>query len=155
MNKIKENEMKMLEVIKSTQPHLSNLQASKSDTATFDAFNDEYLVELKCRNTHYDDQMIEGYKFKELGMLTHGRGLTALYCTQSPDGTIYIYNLNKLYHEGYDFGWNEQGGLPTTSHFQNRTRKSKVVGHINISKAETVIGGADATQRSDREVTCC
>ena len=40
------------------------LIATKDVWCTFDAHCDDYVVELKCRRTHYPTQLIEYKKFK-------------------------------------------------------------------------------------------
>ncbi|OJW82083.1 MAG: hypothetical protein BGO69_15915 [Bacteroidetes bacterium 46-16] len=65
-----------------------------------------YVIEMKIRNTHYDDLMLEKIKYKDLKAVSVGTGASILYINTTPQGT-YIFNLSELdYLENVD--WNER-----------------------------------------------
>ena len=111
-----------------------NLKSTDKDKyCRWDAESDKYLAELKCRRTHYEDQIIEYDKFMEVKKEADKQGKEFLYCVSSPEG-VYIFNINKLCEEDYNFKW-EDRGLPATTDFTNTNHKTKRVGYIDCSCA--------------------
>ena len=64
-------------------------------------------------------------------------GRTAIYAVSDGDN-IYLFNINRLVSEGYDFQWGTLG-CPTTSHFGDRRYIKKEVGYIDFDKADVVL----------------
>ena len=129
---IKAQEDQMIEDMRNFRGSLSDIKETASSTR-YDAYNDLCIIECKARKTHYEDQLIERGKYDALRDFSSGR--VALYAVYDPSGYIYVYNLNKLHKEEYDYNWGQMGGLPTTSHFSNTKRITKHVGTLNIKDA--------------------
>lgn len=129
--KAQENQM-----LRDLQGTFRDLKAT-SRSCTIDAMNDDYVIELKARQTSYDDHLIELKKIKELGKwaMNPVNPRTAIYAVYDPDGYIYVYNISQLYEEKYDFRWEEKGWMPSTSHFSNNSKTAKWVGYINKEMA--------------------
>jgi len=120
-------EQELFEVLKTKQ---DTLEMSEDKFSTFDCFNDKYVIELKCRNTHYDDLLIEKPKYDAL--LSDGR--IPIYCCSTPKG-IYLFHLANL-----DIEWNESYANPKTTFFNNNNRVKKTVGYINVSNSINIKG---------------
>ena len=121
------NESKLLETV--NEELGLELKSTKSDRfCPYDAYDDVYTVELKCRRTHYNTQMIEEQKIKNLHP-----GKELLYVVSTPAG-IYSFNVSELLKSGYDFSW-ETRRLPATTDFKRKQWVDKVVGYINVSEA--------------------
>lgn len=82
-------------------------------------------IELKCRNKHYDELLIEKDKYDALIQRSKEFGTTPMYINSTPEG-IYVFNLKKIPEPQ----WEEKGGLPTTSHFTDRRKIVKTVGFL-------------------------
>ena len=114
--------------------------------AKIDCVAHRIFIELKWRFTKYAQPttLLEQYKYKNLvkamsdGVEPYANG--AFYAVQS-EGLIYLFYLNELIQEGYDFGWHYLGN-PITSHTGSNTDgvyKQKLVSLIPWYKAKMVI----------------
>ena len=65
------------------------------------------------------------------------QGKVALYVVEV-EGMIYIFNLNRLHKEGWDYKW-EMRNCNATTHFNNTNKKPKMVGYIDWSQADITI----------------
>jgi len=111
------------------------LIATKDVWCTFDAHCDDYVVELKCRRTHYPTQLIEYKKFKANSNLADESGKEFLYIISTPSGE-YVFNVSKLAADGYDFGW-EDRRMPSKTDFDSPLRMvNKKVGYIDVMDAD-------------------
>ena len=133
-------EKKMLELMKNAIPSLSDLQFAKGKYSRYDAWNEVAIVELKDRRgPQYEDTFIEKAKYKALKEGAQGR--VAVYAVQSA-GKVYVFNINWLYHEGYDFKWHKKFANKTTdfgSQQMNRVKVEKEMGCIDWDRAAYVI----------------
>ena len=61
--------------------HYPDLRKSEDEFDTFDCISDEFrmYIELKSRNTHYDDLLIEETKYRALMMSAANYGLVPWY----------------------------------------------------------------------------
>lgn len=109
-----------------------DLTKAKSKFATFDCTSDEHkaYIELKSRNKHYDDLLIEKMKYDAIVEAAAFLELKPLYINSTPEG-VYSFNLSSL----PDIEWQEKW-LPATSEFSSKGNKTKVVGFIHIDKAD-------------------
>lgn len=107
--------------------HVPDLQKSEKQYSRFDCYSLKHKmdIELKCRNKHYDELLIEKDKYDALLKRSNEFGTTPMYINSTPEG-IYVFNLNKIAEPK----WEEKGGLPTTSHFSDRRRIVKTVGFL-------------------------
>ena len=89
------NEQSLFDYIKST--YLEDLQKSEQTYEYIDATSDGYrlTIELKCRNTHYDELILEKDKYESLMDRAQDLGFTPFYINSTPKG-IYAFNLRKI-----------------------------------------------------------
>lgn len=118
-------EIDLFNIIRAT--YVIDLQKSEKQYSRFDCYSLKYKmdIELKCRNKHYDELLIEKDKYDALVRRGQEFGTTPMYINSTPEG-IYVFNLKKIPEPK----WEEKGGLPTTSHFTDRRKIVKVVGFL-------------------------
>ena len=109
----------------------TSLTATEDKYCTFDAYSDSYVVEFKCRRTHYDTQLIEHKKFTANLDQANESGKEFLYIISTPSGE-YIFNVSTLVEEGYNFGW-EDRRMPSKTDFSGKYHLDKKVGYINVN----------------------
>ena len=116
--------------LKLKEYYLPDLIASKGTFSTYDCFSAQYntFIELKCRNTHYENLMIEQSKYARLKYEAMERGMHPMYICSTPQG-VWAFNLNLIEPE-----WKNQTDLPTTTEFDNKTKRTKSVGFLPISR---------------------
>ena len=107
--------------------HYPDLRKSEDEFDTFDCISDEarMYIELKSRNTHYDDLLIEETKYRALMMSAASYGLFPWYINATPNG-VWGFNLSKIPAPKWEDKW-----LPTTTEFTRRGNKTKLVGFLN------------------------
>jgi hypothetical protein len=88
-------EQSLFDYIKST--YLEDLQKSEQTYEYIDATSYVYrlTIELKCRNTHYDELILEKDKYESLMDRAQDLGYTPFYINSTPKG-IYAFNLRKI-----------------------------------------------------------
>jgi hypothetical protein len=108
-----------------------DLEMSSNEKCSYDSFSRYYkhIVELKCRRTHYDELLLEKYKYDSLMSL----GCQIYYANYTPKGFVYIFDLNKVQVE-----WLSKT-MPSTTDFENTNKKEKEVGFLNINQASLSI----------------
>ena len=106
---------------------------TKDKYCSFDCYDDSYVVELKCRKTHYDTQLIEYKKLLANKNTADESGKEFLYAVSTPEGE-YIFNISKLLADDYSFGW-EDRRMPSNTDFAGTYQKEKRVGYINVVDA--------------------
>jgi predicted nucleic-acid-binding Zn-ribbon protein len=116
--------------LKLKEYYLADLQASKGTFSTYDCFSAQHntFIELKCRNSHYENLMIEQSKYARLKYEAMERGMHPIYICSTPQG-VWAFNLNLIEPE-----WKNQTDLPTTTEFDDKSRRTKSVGFLPISK---------------------
>ena len=140
MSNWKSNEKQMFSLIKDSVPALSDIKWAEGGYSRYDAYSQFSIVELKYRKgPQYADTLIEYSKYQALRELNNGR--LCVYAVQSA-GNIYLFNLNRLHKEQYDYKW-ENRDCNATSEFhnqsQNRKKKSKQVGYISWDQADIIL----------------
>tara|TARA_R100001244_G_scaffold120284_1_gene89932 strand:+ start:289 stop:672 length:384 start_codon:yes stop_codon:yes gene_type:complete len=111
----------------------TDLIETKDKYCSFDCYDGSYVVELKCRKTHYDTQLIEYKKLLANKNTADESGKEFLYAVSTPEGE-YIFNISKLLADDYDFGW-EDRSMPSNTEFAGTYHKKKRVGYINVVDA--------------------
>ena len=88
-------EQALFDYIKSA--YLEDLQKSEHTYEYVDATSHGYrlTIELKCRNTHYDELILEKDKYESLMDRAEDLGFTPFYINSTPKG-IYAFNLRKI-----------------------------------------------------------
>lgn len=83
-------------------------------------------MELKSRNTHYDELIIEQIKWDALITESRYFDYTPMYINSTPEG-IWAFNLSKI----KDIKW-EDKWLPAKTEFPGGGNKTKVIGYLHI-----------------------
>ena len=120
------NEEQLFELLKKRLfPDLEKFDGTfhNADCLTFE---DKLYIELKCRRTHYDELMIEEYKYERLVNLAMDMDFNPVYINSTPRG-VWAFNLGFLLPR-----WEDRAGLPATTEFENTTKVTKSVGYLNI-----------------------
>tara|TARA_R110002012_G_scaffold292225_2_gene487203 strand:- start:454 stop:855 length:402 start_codon:yes stop_codon:yes gene_type:complete len=113
-----------------------NLKKPKQKYLQFDAYDKNYIVEIKVRNANYDKQIIEFSKYAFNSKYAKINDQIFVYAVAIKD-IIYIFNISKL-EKDYDFKW-EWRKLPATTEFKNNANMLKYVGYLNLADAVTTI----------------
>jgi hypothetical protein len=90
------------------------------------SFEDKLYIELKCRRTHYDELIIEEYKYERLVNLAMDMDYSPVYVNSTPLG-VWAFNLGILLPR-----WEDRDNLPATTEFENTQKVVKSVGYLNI-----------------------
>lgn len=106
---------------------IPDLEFSEKKYSKWDCYTSRYNlhIELKCRNKHYDELLIEKSKYDSLMLLDTG----VRYICSTPQG-VYSFNIKEMPVPV----WIEKS-LPATSSFSNRNWIPKLVGFMNISNS--------------------
>tara|TARA_R100001163_G_C5063426_1_gene200741 strand:+ start:1914 stop:2354 length:441 start_codon:yes stop_codon:yes gene_type:complete len=124
---LKDKERQIAKDILRLYPQLGDLQESfEFDHHDFEC--DNYLMEIKSRDTKYNPWIIE--KLKADTNLSKALDLNKsfLYITEHK-GKAYIWNVTKLAQSNYDFNW-ETRKMPATTEFRNNKFVDKEVGYL-------------------------
>jgi hypothetical protein len=105
-----------------------NLVECKDQFCSCDAESDNYIVEIKSRDTEYDSWIIEKSKFDKNIVKSVETTKKFIYLTEY-NGKIMTWNIHNLVRKGYDFQWTEQL-MPETTEFDNTNVITKVVGYL-------------------------
>ena len=109
----------------------TSITATTDVYCTFDGYSEDYVIEFKCRRTHYPTQLIEYKKFKANNDQADESGKEFLYVISTPSGE-YIFNVSKLIADDYDFGW-EDRRMPSKTDFNSPSLMvNKKVGYIDV-----------------------
>lgn len=124
------NEFELFSYLK--EFHYPDLEKSQSKFANFDCLSkDQKLyIELKSRNTHYDDLIIEKMKYDAILQAAEFLGYKPRYINCTPVG-IWSFDLLKI----KDIDWQDKW-LPMNTEFASRGNKTKVVGYLHINNGE-------------------
>lgn len=108
--------------------HYPDLKKSEGKFDIFDCVSSKrkMYIELKSRNTHYDDLLIEHIKYHDLLEAAAELKYTPWYINATPSG-VWAFNLTKLPTPEWSERW-----LPRNTEFSNAGNKTKVVGYIHI-----------------------
>jgi len=105
-----------------------NLVECQDQFCSYDAESDNYIVEIKSRDTEYDSWIIEKSKFDKNIVKSVETTKKFIYLTEYK-GKIMTWNIHNLVRKGYDFQWTEQL-MPETTEFDNTNVITKVVGYL-------------------------
>jgi hypothetical protein len=118
-------EKELFEVMKTLVPDLEQTE----EFSYYDCYSKFYgaYFELKCRTVHYDDLLIEKYKYDKL------KKVDAWYINSTPKG-IYSFDIQNIEEPNWveDF-------MPLTTAFENHTLIKKLVGYLHISLAKKLM----------------
>ena len=105
-----------------------DLEPSDDKFSKYDCIskNAKVYIELKSRNTHYDDLIIEQIKYDAILVAALQLNYSPLYINATPQG-IWSFNLSVMPQPVWEDRW-----LPQNTEFSNRGNKTKVVGYLHI-----------------------
>ena len=108
--------------------HYPDLEKSDSKFATFDCLSrkQRLYIELKSRNTHYDDLLIEKIKYEAIRGAAYFLGYSPMYINSTPEG-VWGFELNILPEPEWSDRW-----LPSKTEFPGGSNRTKVVGYLHI-----------------------
>ena len=106
---------------------MSEDKHSKHDCISKDL---KLYIELKSRNTHYDDLLIEKIKFDAICEQAKALNNLPLYINSTPQG-IWKFHLNPTKPPVWEERW-----LPQNTEFSARGNKTKVVGYLHIKDGQ-------------------
>ena len=108
--------------------HFPDLVKSEGTYDSFDCISEDkkYYIELKCRHTHYPDLLIERSKYTRLVDEAGFRILTPWYINSTPEG-IWGFDLSRVPEPAWEERW-----MPATTEFANTSKKTKVVGFLQL-----------------------
>lgn len=112
--------------------HYPDLEKAQSKFATFDCLdkNKKLYIELKSRNTHYDELLIEKMKYDAICEAAAFLGFSPVYINATPQG-IWQFDLSNAIAPEWQEKW-----LPMNTEFASRGNKTKVVGYLPIEKGK-------------------
>jgi len=127
------NELQLFTYLKSR--YIPDLLMTTDEFENFDCESEQLgvYIELKSRQTHYDELMIERDKYHAVTQKAWKAGKVALYICSTPKG-IWSFNLNKLTMPS----WFYFDGLPATTEFDNTDTVTKVVGFLHIRRGKRI-----------------
>lgn len=102
---------------------MSTEKYSKHDCLSY--YTKSY-IELKSRNTHYDDLLIEQSKYNAIIEQAVALKYRAYYINSTPEG-IWSFCLSMMPTPKWEDRW-----LPAKTEFPNGGNKTKVVGYLHI-----------------------
>ena len=105
-----------------------NLVEVNDRYSTYDAENENYIVEVKSRDKKYRSWAIEKKKFDSNIDKAVETGKMFVYLTEYK-GDIMTWNINNLVLTGYDFQWTKIP-MPQTTEFQDTKTVTKEVGFL-------------------------
>lgn len=107
---------------------------SEDEYCIYDAFDSDYLVEVKVRKKWYPDCLVQYDKYDLNLKESEQDGKEFLYIV-SVGGDIYVFNITKLNAEKYNFKWDWRE-MPKNTDFGGSDDKIvKFVGFIDVTKA--------------------
>ena len=123
------------ELFKLIKQHLAHdLEESEHKMSKYDCYSLSYNadIELKCRNVHYDDLVIEKIKYDALIARASMFNTRPIYINSTPLG-VWSFRLDELSEPAW-----EERRMPKTTHFANNNMIVKVVGYYNISLGKNI-----------------
>jgi len=126
------NEAAMLEHLRKSIP---DLEKSPNKTDGYDCKSEATgrYMELKSRNTHYDELMMEEKKYNYLISEASKLGMKPQYICWTPSG-MYLFDLSTS-HNSYT--WVDKW-LPKSTHFGSKEKITKSVTFLHIKNARKI-----------------
>jgi hypothetical protein len=123
------NELELFNHLKSEM--YPDLVKSEGTYDSFDCISDKagHFIELKCRQTHYADLLIEQLKYRALIEQAVERNLLPFYINSTPQG-IYSFDLTEIPEPEWVTHL-----MPASTEFENRAKVPKLVGYLLLEDA--------------------
>jgi hypothetical protein len=108
---------------------IPDLKESEFAMSKYDCYSEKHKIdiELKCRNTHYDNLVIEKIKYDALMERAKVFGNKPIYINSTPKG-VWAFRLDEIPEPV----WSKRN-MPKTTEFRNKTFVSKDVGYYDLS----------------------
>ena len=107
--------------------YIPDLKQAEGKHSKYDCFSDKYSfdIEIKCRQAHYDDLIIEKKKYDFLIKRSSEYNTIPLYINSTPKGVwvFYIKDLSII--------WTSKM-LPKKTYWDDGTFINKEIGYLNI-----------------------
>jgi len=136
------NEKKLIDLLNSGEDY--NFVAMDDKFARYDAFDTEHgiMLEIKCRNKHYDDTLLEKMKYDWNKQYAEENDLAFMYAvsmTYKGGHKVYLFDPIVMERdEEYDFKWHTRK-LPAQTEFSRTEWIDKEVGYLNVEDALAVL----------------
>ena len=114
-----------------------NLEKPIAKYLQFDAYDENYIDEIKARRKYYETQIIEFSKFAFNLYFSKLHNRKFIYAV-SINSDLYIFNITKLEQNNYDFNW-EWREQPSTTDFENNDKILKFVGYLHLKDSSKKI----------------
>ena len=117
-----------------------NFEPMPDKFSRYDAFYPELgvMLEIKCRNKHYDDTLMEKMKYDWNKQYAKDNSFEFIYAVSMPSekgDKLYIFDpINMEDEDDYDFGWHTKK-LPANTEFSGSQWIDKEVGYLHIDDA--------------------
>lgn len=111
-----------------------DLVIARNQLSRWDCYSPKrkHRVELKCRQKHYPDLLVEKKKYDAMIAKCNQHNDVPVYINSTPQG---VYAFDMRTHDGL---W-EVRGMPKTTQFSNRNFVSKEVGYFYIDKGHILL----------------
>jgi hypothetical protein len=135
------NEAKVIDLLNKAQ---YNFEKMDDKFSRYDAFDPELgiMLEIKCRNRHYDDTLLEKMKYDWNKQYAIDNGFEFIYAVAMPNKegeTLYLFApLTMEEDDDYDFKWHTKK-LPAKTEFGGSEWIDKEVGYLHIDDALVTI----------------
>tara|TARA_R110002020_G_scaffold270841_2_gene486117 strand:- start:767 stop:1213 length:447 start_codon:yes stop_codon:yes gene_type:complete len=111
-----------------------NLKEANYKYSRFDAYDDNYIAEIKFREKDYDRVLIEfdKYTFNKEYAKYNQKYFLYIIAVPKPKKRIYIYNITEIDNKTSNFyRWNWTDKMPKQTEFKNTEKDWKYVGYID------------------------
>ena len=123
----KRKEDKVIKSLGKAFPKMDQLEDTHR-TETFDCENNNYIIEIKCRDKRYESWLFERSKYDSNLPKAKESGREFIYIVEF-GGHCWAWNISKMDAAKHDFEWEERA-MPKTTEFNNRTIINKTVGYV-------------------------
>ena len=131
------NENKIIKALNGLEYNFEPMDDKFSRYDAFDTKNG-IMLEIKCRNKHYDDTLLERIKFDWNKKYARDNNLEFMYAVSMPykkGHKVYLFDPIVMEDEDeYDFKWHTRK-LPAQTEFARNEWIDKEVGYLNVKDA--------------------
>lgn len=103
----------------------------------FDAYNNNYIIEIKYRLKEYENYIIEFDKYAYNIMYSDLFDKKFLYIVGTPND-IYVFNITNLDKSGYNYKW-EMREMPKQTEFDKNYHIDKLVGYLDLWAGKKIV----------------
>ena len=132
---MKKNELKIIDRLNKHLPKSKSV-VNTSTYHRFDAYNDDYIIEIKYRHKMYQDFIIEFDKYAYNRLYAEINDKKFLYVVGFEED-IYVYNITNLDKSGYNYKW-QMIAMPKQTEFEKNWDINKYVGYLELWAAKKI-----------------